>query len=256
MKVPALRLALKAGALRELDVYFAERITRHLEQGREDVALAAAMVSHAVGEGHVCLDLAQQAGQMMLGSENFSGIQAPGLDAWMLQLQNSKVVGAAGDIKPLVLDGHRLYLGRYWHFEQELANSLLGMARHPAPGVDTGLLRQGLARMFPASDEMDWQQLAAAMAVMQSLVIVSGGPGTGKTHTVAAILALLMEQALASGQQLRIALATPTGKAAARLTESIRKAKVCSGCPGTREKRDSSRGADAASASGRATRAG
>jgi exodeoxyribonuclease V alpha subunit len=225
MNVPALRLALKAGALRELDVYFAERVTRHLEQGRDDVALAAAMVSHAVGEGHVCVDLAQQAAQSILSNENFTGIPAPVFDTWKRQLQDSGVVGAAGEIKPLILDGDRLYLGRYWHFEQELASRLFGVARHPAPKVDTDLLQQGLARLFPPSDEMDWQQLAAAMAVLQSLVIISGGPGTGKTHTVTAILALLMAQAAASGQQLRIALATPTGKAAARLTESVRNAR-------------------------------
>ena len=225
MKVAGLRHALKSGALRELDVYFAERVTRRLEQDRDEVALAAAMVSHAVGEGHVCVDLAQRAGRAVLGSENYAGIQAPGLEAWMQQLQNSEVAGAAGEIKPLVLDGYRLYLGRYWHFEQELAGKLLRMARHPATTVDSGLLQRGLARLFPASDETDWQQLAAAMAVMQSLAIVSGGPGTGKTHTVAAILSLLVEQALASGQQLRIALAAPTGKAATRLTESIRKAR-------------------------------
>ncbi len=73
MNVPALRHALKAGALRELDVYFAERITRNLESGRDDVALAAAMVSHAVGEGDVCVDLAQQSGQSILANENFAG---------------------------------------------------------------------------------------------------------------------------------------------------------------------------------------
>lgn len=225
MSVSALRRALNAGTLRELDVYFAERITRHLEQGRDDVALAAAMVSHAVGEGHVCVDMAQQADKLNFRNESFSGIQAPLLSVWEQQLQDSRVVGTVGEIKPLVLDDHRLYLGRYWHFEQELAERLMEMARQLAQGVDQDLLRQGLDRLFPSAAEMDWQQLAAAMAVLQSLIIISGGPGTGKTHTVTAILALLIEQAQAKKQKLRIAVAAPTGKAAARLTESMRNAR-------------------------------
>ena len=221
MRVPALRQALAAGALRELDVYFAERITHGLGQGRDEVALAAAMVSHALGEGHVCVDLEQQASRSLFGNENCSGIKTPAVSAWKKQLQNSPVVGAAGEIKPLILDGRRLYLGRYWHYEQELAGRLSEMAGRPVLNLDVDLLRQGLAQLFPASEQVDWQQLAAAIAVLKSLVIISGGPGTGKTRTVAAMLALLVAQAAATGEQLRITLAAPTGKAAARLTESI-----------------------------------
>jgi len=225
MSASALRKALNAGALRELDVYFAERITRHLNQNRDNVALAAAMVSQAVGEGHVCVDMLQQADKLILGNDSFTGIQAPVPGVWEQQLQDSGVVGTAGEIKPLVLDDHRLYLGRYWQFEQELAECLIAMAQRPAQSVDHEILRRGLERLFPTTDEMDWQQLAAAMAVIQSLIIISGGPGTGKTHTVTAILALLIEQAQAKQQKLRIAMAAPTGKAAVRLAESVRNAR-------------------------------
>lgn len=225
MSIPVLRQALLSGALRHLDVYFAERLTENVEQGRGNVALAAALVSNSVGGGHVCLDLKRAAGKLMLASESFSGIQTPGLSLWLQQIKASGIAGASGEIKPLILHGEHLYLGRYWHFEQELAARLTEMAKSPAIASDKELLRQGLDRLFAPSDETDWQKLAAAMALTQLLTIISGGPGTGKTHTVTAILALLTEQALASGSALRIGLAAPTGKAAARLTESIRNAR-------------------------------
>jgi exodeoxyribonuclease V alpha subunit len=94
--------------------------------------------------------------------------------------------------------------------------------------LDRPLLAAGLKRLFGPADPAapDWQRIAAAIAVLKPLCVISGGPGTGKTHTVTAILALLLEQARAAGApEPRIALAAPTGKAAARLTESIRRAR-------------------------------
>ncbi len=226
MSIPVLRQALAVAALRQIDVYFAERLTADIEQDRDSIALAAALVSNAVGEGHVCLDLAPEAGRLVLVGEGFRGIQTAELSLWIQQIRASGIAGAAGEIKPLILDGEHLYLGRYWHFEQDLANRLKAMTISPAIAVDQELLRQGLDRLFAPSVTTDWQRFAAVMALTQSLTIISGGPGTGKTHTVTAILALLTQQALASGQALRIGLAAPTGKAAARLTESIRKARA------------------------------
>jgi exodeoxyribonuclease V alpha subunit len=130
---------------------------------------------------------------------------------------------------PLVLDGSaRLYLGRYWHYEQVVADAIAARARGLAEGVDRVRLAAGLNRLFPAqvAGEVDWQRVAAAMAVLRPFCVISGGPGTGKTRTVTAILALLIDQARARGGLPRIGLAAPTGKAAARLTESIRAARA------------------------------
>ncbi|MDH4321878.1 MAG: exodeoxyribonuclease V subunit alpha, partial [Desulfobulbaceae bacterium] len=138
--------------------------------------------------------------------------------------QESAVVGEPGAFRPLVLDGPRLYLHRYWQYEQDLAHGLLGLGRG-LTAVDDERLRQLLAQLFPDEEEdvLDCQRLAATVAAMRQLCIISGGPGTGKTFTVVKLLALLQE--LAAPDTLRIGLVAPTGKAAGRLQESIRAAK-------------------------------
>lgn len=152
-------------------------------------------------------------------------LRPPTADAWANALHRCSVVGRPGDEAPLILDEKgRLYLGRYWHFERILAAALDARSRTRAPDVDRPLLRDGLVRLFPGNDGVDWQRVAAAVAVLRPLSVVSGGPGTGKTRTVTSILALLAEQS--GGEPLRLGLAAPTGKAAARLSESIRRAKA------------------------------
>ncbi len=162
--------------------------------GAADVRRAAMCVSQARAQGHICISL---------------GEIAAGADARNLRrnLRASSVVGAPGDFTPLVLDEQdRLYLRRYWEYEQQLAAAIL--RRSSVPGIDS------------LGQESDRQEIAAARAVSRYFTVITGGPGTGKTRTVMRILARLLEQP--DGEQLRIALAAPTGKAAARLTESVR----------------------------------
>jgi exodeoxyribonuclease V alpha subunit len=119
--------------------------------------------------------------------------------------------------RPLVVEQNRLYLQRYWQYEQRLAGQLKAMMAHATPAPER--LDSLLARYFPPlSDAIDWQREAAKVAVKQPFSIITGGPGTGKTTTVVKILAVLQELA---AQPLLIALAAPTGKAAMRLQESI-----------------------------------
>jgi exodeoxyribonuclease V alpha subunit len=139
------------------------------------------------------------------------------------------------DDRPLRLIGSWLYLDRYWREERQVAADLAVRAEHAVAGVDLALLRTGLNRLFPdptgappgkgpaspSGDGPDRQRLAAAAAVLRPLAVVAGGPGTGKTTTVARILALLDEQAEAAGAPPLVALTAPTGKAAARLVESV-----------------------------------
>jgi len=210
-----------AGVLSDLDRGFARLVARLSGSGGESVELAAALASRAFAEGHICLDLAGIAGGPVSAGEDL--VRLPDLPRWVSALRSSPVVGAPGDWRPLVLDGTRLYLFRHWDSEQSLARFLLERARAPAADVDVPLLREGLNRLFPErAGETDWQRVAAALAILNRLCVISGGPGTGKTTTVARILALLVEQP--PGPQLRIALAAPTGKAAARMQEAIREA--------------------------------
>ncbi len=161
-----------------------------------EVRLAAMCASRARAEGNICVTLAEIAG--MEG--------APSLATLRKKLRGSGTVGAPGEFAPLILDENdRLYLRRYWEYEQDLARAILS--------------RTG-SRFSSKKGETDLQEIAAAKAVSSGFTVVTGGPGTGKTWTVMKILNLLRTQP--GGQELQIKLAAPTGKAAARLTESIR----------------------------------
>ena len=170
--------------------------------------LAAQALSLAIGEGHVCLPLAELAGD-----------EWPDLPALRRALQASGVVGTpqSPGACPLILDGEdRLYLHRHFDYERRLARRLMRAAQ-AAPTVPAAAVAQRLRALFGSGDAPDWQQLAAALALRQRLVVISGGPGTGKTTTVVQLLACLLEQ----DPQARIALAAPTGKAAARMSEAL-----------------------------------
>jgi exodeoxyribonuclease V alpha subunit len=185
--------------------------------------LAAALASNFVGSGHVCLNLPDIAGTILATDDEAEApsIVCPEIDEWTGMLRGQSVVGRPGEFKPLVLDEHsRLYLYRYWLYEQQLAGAILGMAERHTRVIDKEILAKGLKRFFPDNNELiNWQCIAATLAVLNGFTVISGGPGTGKTHTVGRILALLIEQA--SGAPVSIALAAPTGKAAARLTDMV-----------------------------------
>ena len=121
-----------------------------------------------------------------------------------------------------------MYLRRYWEYETELAQAILRRAKEAAPAVDGKTLKEALARLFPqeTGGEVNWQVVAAFAAGRRRLCIISGGPGTGKTRTAVVLLALLLEQ----NPSARVALAAPTGKAAARLQEAVKNAKAALPC--------------------------
>ena len=221
---PPLHALIEAGRLPPLAYYFARFVAEGCGLGEDSVAaLSAALASARNLAGDVCIDLPALAGQVLFAEEagaDAEGPVAPKLADWLAALGACPWVGAPGAQAPLILDRERLYLGKYWHFETRVAAALLGRLV-PAAGLDAARLRDGLARLFPApaadEAEPDWQRVAAAIAVTRPFAVISGGPGTGKTTTVVKVLALLLEQ----DPTLRIALAAPTGKAAARLSESI-----------------------------------
>ncbi|HEC16195.1 MAG TPA: exodeoxyribonuclease V subunit alpha [Sedimenticola sp.] len=214
----------RQGVLTELDVHFAHLMRRLSGGGSPELALGAALASNWTANGHICLDLAAEAGKRWRSGSGL--VETPDLECWERALLKSPVVGRPGDYRPLVLDeAGRLYLYRYWEYEQEAAVALTRRAGHLVEAVDERRLRADLNKLFPKAPDgrADWQKLAAATAVLRHFSLISGGPGTGKTSTVIRILALLRQQP--GGGELKIALAAPTGKAAARMQESIHQAK-------------------------------
>jgi len=146
----------------------------------------------------------------------------PELKAWKNKLTSSPVTGYPGEKKPLILDeNNRLYFFRYWEYEKRLADYLKTKALEKNSNVDLTQLKDGIQRLFPdnTSETTDWQKIAAASAVLNKFCIITGGPGTGKTFTVAKIISLLCEQP--NGDKIRIMLSAPTGKGAAKLGDSI-----------------------------------
>ncbi|HET9443604.1 MAG TPA: AAA family ATPase, partial [Acidimicrobiales bacterium] len=221
-----------AGVLDAADVHVALRLGALGGEADEAVLLGAALAVRALRLGHVCTDLAAVRDTVtsdLAGPEELQALPWPDGDGWGRRLAGSPVV-AAGDADPptapLRLVGRRLYLDRYWRQECEVAADLVARSRAPVPGVSAPVLDGGLARLFGAAEVgggPDLQRLAAAVAVGRRVSVIGGGPGTGKTTTVARVLALLHDQAAAGGSPPpRVALAAPTGKAAARLEEAVR----------------------------------
>ena len=194
-----LRRFADAGVIETADVMVAQRLTTLAEDTDERVALAVALVVRALRGGSVCVDL--RSAQEQVGIADLAAA-----------VQASRLLGEPPILR---LNGDLLYLDRYWLEEQQVCGDVLAMmATKPAGTVpDT-------ARLFPTGYAE--QRAAAEVALSQGLTVLTGGPGTGKTTTVARLLALLVEQATMAGNaRLRIALAAPTGKAAARLQEAV-----------------------------------
>jgi exodeoxyribonuclease V alpha subunit len=213
------------------------KLLETLCKGRFPVIFRTGMlVSALTRSGHVCLDLNDYSGRPAEADDTLIMDRYPNLTDWMALLKQCPVVGAPGEFCPLILDdAGRLYLYRYWKYEQQLAEKIRLLAETEAPKIDIELFRLGLSRLFTDLDENaepDWQKTACAVANLKRFCVISGGPGTGKTSTVIKILALMLEQhrALPNANPLRIVMAAPTGKAAARLTEAVNRAKEALSC--------------------------
>ena len=211
-----------AGVLSPADVHVALRLGALGGVQDESVLLAAALAVRAPRLGHVCVDLITIASTVISDRDipvDVGALPWPGAD-WVDRVATSALVGPG---RPLRLWGDALYLDRYWSDESEVAADLLDRSASEAPDVNVELLRAGVTALFgPAGDGPDLQRVAAAAAVLRRWVVIAGGPGTGKTTTVARVLALLDAQRLAAGGgPSLVALAAPTGRAAARLQESV-----------------------------------
>ena len=236
-----------AGWLQALDTRFAIFLHQQCPEASGLLLLAAALASHQLARGHVCLDLgatlARPAKVLDLPPERLGDeidalditpavlLEKVSIQDWESAL-HPQLVSDGSRVAPLLYDKGRLYLYRYWQYERKVAH---GVAARLRPADETPVPAVRVARILnvlfgtPDPAEPDWQRIACALAVRSRFSVITGGPGTGKTTTVIRLLALLQalhfEQAANSGMSsvpgLRIRLAAPTGKAAARLTESI-----------------------------------
>lgn len=206
-----------------LDGHFARFIAGLAKSAGEEVFLAALLSSLATRNGDSCIHLDDWAGRQLELSDGRI-FAAPGLEGWRRALLNSPVVGVDGLAAPLVLEDDRLYLSRYWEYEEQVAGFLRRLGEAEDCFLEPGPVAESLCRLFPPGNRdagPDWQRLAGLAALLRPLAVITGGPGTGKTTTVALILALLGEQYRLRGQAFRVALVAPTGKAAMRLQESV-----------------------------------
>jgi len=219
------------------DIHFSNFIADLCKEDDSEIILGAAWVSNATGQGDICLDLESVSGKQLIEGQNDDiPVILPELDEWLEKIRKSSVVGKPGDFCPLILDqNNRLYLYRYWEYEHILSESIKTRIKEDVKNINISLLQDSLKRFFPKNsksqnlrNDINWQKVASITAAIKKFCVISGGPGTGKTYTVAKILSILLEQE--PSEKLRIFLCAPTGKAAAKLSESIKKTKEDLNC--------------------------
>lgn len=219
------RALIEAKTLRPLDEALARTLKRLDPDTPDDVLAAAALASLAVAQGHAGFDPASP--RQLVDAD----IAWPDADAWMKQLAASRFVATPASpideagTAPLVLENGLLYLRRYREYERRLAMQLRRIASASTPEIGIEPIAPLFAMLFPEAHSGDHQARAAALALRRALLLVTGGPGTGKTTTIARLLVLRIAQALQAGTTPpRIALTAPTGRAAERMAESLRRA--------------------------------
>jgi len=260
-----LRPFVDAGVLGHAEVHVADAIARAVPGTADDVLLAATLAVRATRLSHVCVVLADVPGALVLEDDadrdrsdgrvslgegsGLAGLPWPPVGEWAAALRGSAAVALVdgegrvdsgvvdGTVRPLVFDGARVYLERYWRFERLVGDDLLARAGAdravPAGGRGLAGLNPGARALAePVLDQLfgavgatgaapDLQRQAAEAALARQLVVIAGGPGTGKTRTVARLLAATHQVAQGGSRPLQVALAAPTGKAAARMTEAV-----------------------------------
>ncbi|KXI30713.1 exodeoxyribonuclease V subunit alpha [Paraglaciecola hydrolytica] len=217
------------GLIRPLDKAFALFIADGLGEQQNtailNISLLAAYLSASLGEQHSCIELTELNQPF---APWFEFVEHPSLMTYLQQSTLVEVIklplaeAKLSCNKPIVVEGSRLYLQRYWLYEGELASQILARASQQKD-VDQQSAIALLNSLFSgdSTESIDWQKVAVCVAARQMISFITGGPGTGKTTTVTKLLALLQGLAREQGKVLNIKLVAPTGKAAARLTESI-----------------------------------
>jgi exodeoxyribonuclease V alpha subunit len=214
----------QAGILAPADVHVAMRLGALTGESDDRVLLAIALTVRNTRHGSVVLDLADAATTVTADADDSELIETselcwPAPGEWIAACAASPVVADAPGGSPMRLVGSRLWLDRYWRQEAQVAEELLRRSSDRPVDLDLDLLRSDLESLFSGASDAD-QRLATCVAALSRVSVIGGGPGTGKTTTIARLITVLRRQR----PELRIALAAPTGKAAARLEEAVRSA--------------------------------
>ena len=240
------------GWLNRLVKAFAGFLLDQENDAGDAVLWAGALLSHQLSRGEVYLDLqklctnpgltlaipSDEAWQTAShqATNELSVFKAYALEDWLAALNRSSLVAEGAGNTPLVLQGNRLYLRRYWQYQQildaEIGRRLLPVRQKLPASLQQTIKdlfnpnqQETIKDLFNSSQRTDWQKIACVLALRARFAIITGGPGTGKTTTLTKLLSLLIELANQEQQRkLTILLAAPTGKAAARVSESIAKA--------------------------------
>lgn len=228
-----LELWFDAGWIRSIDMELTLHLSELFDNRSAWAGLALVLVSHQLGRGHSCVDvysLYKDPDRYLALPPEFaraSGIPLPSAlfkqltkTEWLNEVNQSSLMGRPEENTPLVFDHERLYLRRMWQVETRVAERL--KQRISVSSSNRDQLEKYLNQLFPHIDEtVDWQRIACAKSAVRRFSVITGGPGTGKTTTVVKLLALMKRLADDQSDTLDIALAAPTGKAAARLSASI-----------------------------------
>jgi exodeoxyribonuclease V alpha subunit len=216
-----------AGVFEPSEVQLTASVHRLCGPLPDDVLVAVALAARGPRLGHVCIDLDDIERLMVGGSDEATGLIWPSTDEWSVALRRTGAVAAPADaaiepFRPLVLDGRRLYLQRYWEYEMSVADDLRSRSAGGPDDAPPGLEAM-LHAVFgaDAGPESDRQRLAVKVAMENRVSVIAGGPGTGKTRTIARLLVMAHAMSDPAARTLNVALAAPTGKAATRMTEAV-----------------------------------
>lgn len=208
--------------------YFTGFLAERFGEKRPIVLKAVALAMHKNMQGDVGVDLRSNPKSEHLftdytSSRHDEDVDICGEDDWASKISDSPVLSDGTSPTPLVLDSGRLYIRKMWVYETQLADAIKRKANQ-LQNIDAKTTAEIINRLFDLQpNTTDWQAVACVNSAISNFSVITGGPGTGKTYTVLRLLALLIElqQKSGNGDIPRIALAAPTGKAAARVTESI-----------------------------------
>lgn len=217
---------LESGALRAIDYSFGTFMATRARAHQNDVGVICAYVSRALGQQHSCVYIGELIGML---SDASVSVRSEDIVHRLTEagvLEAVRVDKAVGTV-PLILDGDRIYLHRYWRYETQLAEHIARLSEQRVQ-LDGELAAGYLTELFGPVDEgeINWQCVAVSVACQCRFAMITGGPGTGKTTTVTRLLALIQKLAMTQGSPLKIRMVAPTGKAAARLTESISRSRL------------------------------